>query len=262
MIGRRAGVLGWLAARRPAPPLALSCTRRRDRGDLRSRASRCRTHPRPLFRAARRALPIAGRRATQCGGTPGLICSQVVVPLDRTGRVPGTISLHVEVVPAPGTPRGAIFLIAGGPGQGSAHVFGLGRPASVAIYRFLFPGYTLVAYDDRGTGDSGLLDCPAVQAAVTADQQRAAAAACAGTIGPKRDFYSTAEHAEDLDAVRQSLGLRQGRALRRLLRDEAGDGVRARAPRPRRAAAARLGRCRPSFPTRTARTSCATCPRR
>ena len=81
------------------------------------------------------------------------------------------------------------------------------RQRRPAIYRYLFPGYTLVAYDDRGTGESGLLDCPAVQAALTADQQRAAAAACAGTIGPQRAFYSTAEHAEDLDAVRQALGL-------------------------------------------------------
>ena len=54
-----------------------------------------------------------------CGDTPGLLCSTVVVPLDRTGVVPGTVSLHIEVLPAQGTPRGAIFLIAGGPGQGS-----------------------------------------------------------------------------------------------------------------------------------------------
>ena len=85
-------------------------------------------------------------------------------------------------------------------------MFGLDDEQAVSIYRYLFPGYTLVAYDDRGTGESGLLDCPAVQLALTADQQRAAAAACAGTIGPTRAFYSTAEHAEDLDAVRQALG--------------------------------------------------------
>ncbi|HEY7604439.1 MAG TPA: alpha/beta fold hydrolase [Gaiellaceae bacterium] len=151
-------------------------------------------------------IPATSSRAAPCGTTPGLVCSQVVVPLDRTGQVPGSIALHVEVVPALGTPRGAIFLIAGGPGQGSAHVFGLDSEQAVSLYRYLFPGYTLVAYDDRGTGDSGLLDCPGVQTAITADQQRSAAASCAGTIGPTRAFYSTAEHAEDLDAVRQALG--------------------------------------------------------
>ena len=155
-----------------------------------------------------RAPGVRGKKgaAEQCGGATGVICSVVTVPLDRTGQVPGTIGLHVEVVPASGTPRGAVFLIAGGPGQGSAHVFGLGDPNTVAAFHFLFPGYTLVAYDDRGTGESGLLDCPGVQAAVTAAQQRAAATACAAQIGPARQFYSTADHAEDLEAVRVALG--------------------------------------------------------
>jgi pimeloyl-ACP methyl ester carboxylesterase len=150
----------------------------------------------PLFHAVKRSV--------SCTTTE--VCSEVVVPLDRTGVVPGTVTLHVEVVPSVGVSRGAIFLIAGGPGQGSAHVFGLGTPSVVADYRYLFPGYTLVAYDDRGTGDSGLLDCPALQKASTAETERAAAGVCAASLGAARDFYSTAQHAEDLDAVRQSLG--------------------------------------------------------
>jgi len=151
-------------------------------------------------------LPAPARSASACGETPDLVCSQVDVPLDRTGQVPGTISLHVELLPAQGIQRGVMFLIAGGPGQGSAHVFELGTPANASLYRFLFPGYSLVAYDDRGTGSSGLLDCPPLQTAVTADAQRAAAAACASVIGPRRAFYSTADHAEDLEAVRTALG--------------------------------------------------------
>ena len=135
------------------------------------------------------------------------MCSQVVVPLDRTGQVPGTISLHVETLPAFGTPRGTIFLIAGGPGQGSAHVFGLGTPDAVALYRYMFPGYTLVAYDDRGTGDSGVLRCPGLQTSISIDVETALAAACADSLGASRDFYSTHEHAEDLEAVRQFLGV-------------------------------------------------------
>jgi pimeloyl-ACP methyl ester carboxylesterase len=151
---------------------------------------------------------FAANKQTACGSdtSTGVVCSQVVVPLDRTGVVPGSVTLHVEVVPSSGVNRGVIFLIAGGPGQGSAHVFGLGSTAEVNLYRYLFPGYTLVAYDDRGTGDSGLLDCPTLQTANTADTERAAATACANAIGAPRDFYSTATHAEDLEAVRQALG--------------------------------------------------------
>jgi pimeloyl-ACP methyl ester carboxylesterase len=157
--------------------------------------------------AALIAGPAAHARPSACGTMPGLVCSTVVVPLDRTGLVAGSIALHVEVLPPEGPSRGTLFLVAGGPGQGSAHVFGLGNGGSVGLFRFLFAGYTLVAYDDRGTGDSGLLDCPLLQTAVSADQQQAQAAACATIIGPQRDFYSTAQHAEDMDAVRQSLGV-------------------------------------------------------
>jgi pimeloyl-ACP methyl ester carboxylesterase len=155
-----------------------------------------------------RALGVQVRSSVAaCGETPGLQCSTVVVPLDRTGGMPGTVALHVEYLPAEGPQRGTLFLIAGGPGQGSAHVFGLGSPSSVQLYRYLFPGYALVAYDDRGTGASGLINCPVLQRAITADEQQISAAGCATTIGAARDFYSTGEHAEDLDAVRDSLGL-------------------------------------------------------
>lgn len=201
----RAGAFGWLAAAGLLAAFTLVSSGGASATPASPRAQ-VSTPIRSLFFGRAPGVPSTASRASDCGVTPGLVCSQVVVPLDRTGQVPGTISLHVEVVPALGTPRGAIFLIAGGPGQGSAHVFGLDDEQAVSLYRFLFPGYTLVAYDDRGTGESGLLDCPGVQAALTADQQRAAAAACAGRIGPSRAFYSTAEHAEDLDAVRQSLG--------------------------------------------------------
>jgi pimeloyl-ACP methyl ester carboxylesterase len=150
----------------------------------------------------------AAAAGTPCGTTAGLLCSTVVVPLDRTGTVAGTISLHVEELPpATGTPRGALVLIAGGPGQGSAHTFDLGTPENALVYRFLFPGYTLVAYDDRGTGDSGLLNCPALQVSTADAGQDLLAAACASSLGQQAPFYGTADHVEDLDAVRASLGL-------------------------------------------------------
>lgn len=146
---------------------------------------------------------------TLCGQVPQLVCQTVTVPLDRTGAVPGTIALHVEELPAAGTPRGVIFLIAGGPGQGSARTFALGNPTADALYNYLFPGYTLVAYDDRGTGSSGLLDCPPLQTANDVPSEQRAAAQCGADIGPGAAFYSTADHAADLDAVRTALGFDQ-----------------------------------------------------
>ena len=145
-------------------------------------------------------------RASACG-SEGLVCTDVVVPLDRTGVVPGTITLHAESVPAEGTERGVMMLIAGGPGQGSATVFDIGDKDSVALYQALFPGFRIVAFDNRGTGKSGLLNCPALQKATGFEGQETIALSCATSIGATRDFYSTRDHADDTDAVRRALGV-------------------------------------------------------
>ena len=100
-----------------------------------------------------------------------------------------------------------MMLVAGGPGQGSATVFNLGDKDSADLYHALFPGYRIVAFDNRGTGKSGLLVCPALQKSTTFAGQDALAAGCATSIGPTRDFYSTHDHADDTEAVRQALGV-------------------------------------------------------
>jgi pimeloyl-ACP methyl ester carboxylesterase len=151
---------------------------------------------------ARAAIPLA-----TCGTTDAQ-CGTVVVPLDRSGRTPGTVSLHVQVLPPETRQVGVMFLIAGGPGQGSAGAFDLRSGGNADFYRALFPGYTLVAFDNRGTGQSGLIDCPALQRAVgvTVEQERALARDCAEEIGPTRQFYATRDHADDIESVRTALG--------------------------------------------------------
>src|SRR5262249_9274047 len=145
---------------------------------------------------------------TPCASKAGVECGTVTVPLDRTGVTPGTVGLHVEVLPAAGISRGAMFLIAGGPGQGSAGSFDLSPGVNRELVQVMLPGYTLVAFDNRGTGASGLINCPALQKAVTNDVEVEArlAADCASLIGPSRVFYSTRDHADDMDAVRAALG--------------------------------------------------------
>src|SRR5436309_439953 len=156
--------------------------------------------------AAPSGAPAAHSQLVPCG-LYGLECTTVTVPLDRSGATPGTVSLHVEELPAPGKPRGVLFFVAGGPGQGSAGTFQLG--ANAIDWRDQFPGYTLVAFDNRGTGKSGVLRCPELQADPFASGARAQAltAKCATEIGSTRAFYSTRDHADDIDAVRQALGV-------------------------------------------------------
>ncbi len=164
-----------------------------------------------LFAGGLLSAVTAQRAATAsatCGKIKGLVCTEVEVPLDRSGAVEGTIPLHVEILSSgKGTRRGTIFLVAGGPGQGSARTFDLGDADSADFYRHLFPGYTLVAYDDRGTGSSDPLDCPGLQDGFSAEPEAQLIADCAASLGPQRAFYGTADHAEDLEAVRQSLGV-------------------------------------------------------
>jgi len=152
------------------------------------------------------AAPAARTLFAPCGAN-GLQCATVNVPLDRSGATPGTVSLHVEELPAPGIPRGVLFLIAGGPGQASAGAFTLG--ANALDLRSEYPGYTLIAFDPRGTGRSGLLRCPELQADPFAALTRVQAlvAKCGTEIGARRDFYSTRDHADDIDAVRRALGV-------------------------------------------------------
>jgi pimeloyl-ACP methyl ester carboxylesterase len=166
----------------------------------------------PLLVVAAFLGTASGSRAavslTPCGKTPGLECGTVSVPLDRSGSVPGAVSLHVEELPATGTPRGVMFLIAGGPGQGSAKSFDLGSVSSAQLLQQVFPNETLVAFDNRGTGASGLIDCPTLQKTVpeTVDEAARLTRDCADQIGPTRQFYATRDHAADIEAVRRALG--------------------------------------------------------
>jgi pimeloyl-ACP methyl ester carboxylesterase len=150
-----------------------------------------------LLAAAALALAATPARAAgplvPCAAN-GLLCGDIPVPLDRSGGTPGTLSLYVEELPPQGFSRGVMFLLAGGPGQASAETFDLAHRS--AFWQSIFPGYALVAYDDRGTGRSGALDCNGTLSV----------AGCAEAIGPTRTFYATRDHAEDLESVREALG--------------------------------------------------------
>jgi pimeloyl-ACP methyl ester carboxylesterase len=142
----------------------------------------------------------AAARVAPCVDRPEVDCASVTVPLDRSGGVPGTLSLHVERW-APRAPRGVLFLLAGGPGQASTRAFDVGS----SFWQNLFPGYALVTFDPRGTGRSGALDCPELDVRLPPAVEPPVAA-CARRLGAARRFYATTETAHDLDAVRAAIG--------------------------------------------------------
>lgn len=122
------------------------------------------------------------------------------MPLDRAGAVPGTVDLHVERKAAGAAPaRGVLLALAGGPGQ-SATAFAAEFAADLAP---ALATHDLVLLDQRGTGRSGYLRCRRAERG----DGRAFAAACARELGPAAHLYSTSQSVEDIDSLRQALGL-------------------------------------------------------
>jgi len=131
----------------------------------------------------------------------GFQCGQLAVPLDRTGAVPGTVTLNVKRVVATSNPTAtAVVALAGGPGQAAI-------PVSTEFASILGPALAtrdLLVYDQRGTGSSGRLTCPAFEHGVLSIA--AAAAACANQLGAARGFYRTSDSVDDIEALRVESG--------------------------------------------------------
>jgi pimeloyl-ACP methyl ester carboxylesterase len=162
-----------------------------------------------LLLAVLTLVPAASAHATAprwraCSNAPGFSCTVLGVPLDRTGRLPGRVHLHVAELRGGARPGRVLIALSGGPGQST-----IGAAPFVA--QALTPAlrrYRLVVLDQRGTGASDVLRCPALQRLSLLEvlsPQRAAA--CANLIGPRRDAYSTTDSVDDLEAVRRALGV-------------------------------------------------------
>jgi pimeloyl-ACP methyl ester carboxylesterase len=142
-------------------------------------------------------------RLTRCPGQSGFSCGTLNVPLDYSGAVQGTIPLHFAARTS--FPRTGKILIAltGGPGQPGVD---FATPSAASLAPTLRQ-YRLVTLDQRGTGKSGVLRCPQVQALRDLDAfLPQTVAGCAAQIGPRRAFYTTADTVLDLESLRKALG--------------------------------------------------------
>ncbi len=130
-------------------------------------------------------------------------CALLSVPIDRSGAVPGTIKLRIERTKAERAVRPPLFLIAGGPGQSATRAFG---PEAVdQMVGSESRSRDIVVMDLRGTGDSGALSCRELQG--RHGWYRAESSTCAVRLGARRDFYTSVDAADDIDAVRAALGV-------------------------------------------------------
>ena len=144
------------------------------------------------------AAPV---EAASCAS--GFTCGTLDVPLDRSGAFPGVVHLRFAAEREFPKNAGVLIALAGGPGQSSLDL----APAFATSLEPALRHYRLVVLDQRGTGESGALVCPAVQSLRTLDPIRPeAVAACAAGVGPARTFYSSPDTVLDLDALRARLG--------------------------------------------------------
>jgi pimeloyl-ACP methyl ester carboxylesterase len=129
----------------------------------------------------------------------GWRCFRATAPLDHRGRVAGAVRLAVALWHRPGPPRPTVVAFAGGPG-------GAALPKARKYRALLGPLLAhrdLLVFDQRGTGVSGELSCPGVDARTEWDAR--SVADCARRLGPRRGFYASSDTADDTELIRRRL---------------------------------------------------------
>ncbi|MEY2515181.1 MAG: hypothetical protein QOJ89_2539 [bacterium] len=144
--------------------------------------------------------PTPASAASSCPAPRPARCLHVVVPLDRSGKVPGTIRIRAARIRSRRSVLPPIIGLTGGPGQAGV--------SFLSDYDYILPtgGRDLVMLDQRGTGASGLLRCRSLESRFARDVSRAVAA-CGRSLGARRSFYTSADSADDIEALRIRLGV-------------------------------------------------------
>ena len=204
-------------------------------------------------------LPGVAKATTQCGTSAQVQCSRSSSHSTAAAR-PGRSRSTSRSCPR-WAPEGRVFLIAGGPGQGSARssasVSRTRRPLPLPLpgvhaRRLRRPRHRRVRAD-RLPGVPGR------------DHGRRSGATQPPVRGRDRAEPRLLQHGRSRRGSRgRAAGARrrQGGALRRLVRDEARAGLRACVSRPTSSGSCSTPSCRRSCPIRSARTFSASCRRR
>lgn len=130
-------------------------------------------------------------------------CGELDRPMDPTGAIPGRLSIHFEYYPhpAPGKSIGTIVATEGGPGYPATE----SRDDYLDLFKPLLRRRDFLMMDNRGTGQSGAVDCHALQTAEKWTVELTGG--CGESLGARAPLYSTAYAADDLAAILEALRL-------------------------------------------------------
>lgn len=147
-----------------------------------------------------------------CPEESRLTCQGMLVAADRDGSSDSTFTIVWAVHHATTAPKGTLAIAVGGPGESglseSSGILASLDPRLVAAYDILF-------WDQRGVGASEGADCPEAGAEYAGSKGGAAVIqafvdAClseAGVAPADVDRYASVQAAEDLEAIRDRLGI-------------------------------------------------------
>ncbi len=162
--------------------------------------------------ASAASTPTARIGWAPCPGQPGYRCRTLAVPLDYQHPSRASVRMAVIEHPAPHS-QGVVIFNPGGPGESGVLIFPLLVSLVPASVRDRF---TLVSFDERGTGSSRPLLCgPSAAVASSAVAGTQAASQVFGDLEQScRSGYptlfgtvTTTTSARDMDQLRKSLGV-------------------------------------------------------
>ncbi|HEY4365618.1 MAG TPA: alpha/beta hydrolase [Steroidobacteraceae bacterium] len=133
-------------------------------------------------------------------------CGSIKRALDPTGGVRGNISIGFEYYPRfdqRGPAWGTLLPQEGGPGYSTLGT----RDAYLNIFGSLREHRDILIIDKRGTGSSGVVDCPQIQTGDSSDP--ANLKACGDQLGKKAPLYGTHLAVDDIVAVMDAMQIRE-----------------------------------------------------
>ncbi len=135
--------------------------------------------------------------------TAGAWCGSFVRALDPTGTISDQLPIYFEFYPrtGPGPSQGTLVATEGGPGYPATE----SRDEYLELYAPLRASRDVLIMDNRGTGRSGAIDCPALQSAAALTE--ALVADCGRQLGARAPLYSTTLATDDLSALLTALAV-------------------------------------------------------